>query len=227
MCGRFTLRTPASVLIEEFQLAGCPQLQARFNIAPTQLVAAVRVSPDAGERQLAMLRWGLVPSWAKDPSLGNRMINARAETVAEKPSFRPAFKQRRCLVVADGYYEWKKVGSKKQPYYFRVRQRDVFAFAGLWEVWRGGEDTDDLESCTVITTDANELARSVHDRMPVILDPEDYDLWLDPHAQDRERIEPLLRPYDASQMTADPVSTYVNSVRHDDEQCIEVQRELF
>jgi putative SOS response-associated peptidase YedK len=214
-------------LIEEFHLAGRPQLEARFNIAPTQLVAAVRVPPDAGERNLAMLRWGLVPSWAKDPSQGNRMINARGETVAEKPSFRSAFKQRRCLVVADGYYEWKKVGSKKQPYYFRVRQRDVFAFAALWEVWRGGADGEALESCTIITTEANELARAVHDRMPVILDPEDYSLWLDPQEQDRERIQPLLRPYDASNMTADPVSTYVNNVRHDDAKCIEVQGKLF
>ncbi|MFV1965068.1 MAG: SOS response-associated peptidase [Pirellulaceae bacterium] len=228
MCGRFTLRTPASVLIEQFGLDGSPQLKLRFNIAPTQLVAAIRVLPGESKRHVAMLRWGLVPSWAKDPAMGHRMINARAETAAEKPSFRSAFRRRRCLVLADGYYEWKKVGSRKQPYYFRLSEGRAFAFAGLWEVWREGEASDDaLETCTIMTTEPNELGRPIHDRMPVIIDPENYDEWMDPRMQDRERIEPLLRPYDANQMTAEPVSTYVNNVRNDDAKCIEIQRELF
>jgi putative SOS response-associated peptidase YedK len=231
MCGRFTLRTPLSTLIQQFQLAESPQVQLplRFNIAPTQDVAAIRVAAAGGPRQLGLLRWGLIPSWAKDPAMGARMINARAETVSEKPSFRAAFRRRRCLVPADGFYEWKKIGRKKQPYYFRRRDDRPFALAGLWEQWWDNRERDGepLETCTIITTEANELSQPIHDRMPVILDATDYDLWLDPDAQDKEPLQALLQPYDASQLRADPVSTHVNNVRHDDPQCIEVQPELF
>jgi putative SOS response-associated peptidase YedK len=201
----------------------------RFNIAPTQPIAAVRWLPDEGQRQLSLLRWGLVPSWAKDPAMGNRMINARAETVAEKPSFRAAFKRRRCLIPADGYYEWQKVGKRKQPYYFRMKDDRPFAFAGLWEQWSGGKGDapEPMETCTIITTEANELGRPIHDRMPVIVHPDEYAFWLDPRVEDRSRLETLLRPYDPGEMMAEPVTTHVNNVRNDDPKCLEVQKELF
>ncbi len=218
MCGRFTLRTPANLLVERFMLDSTPDLAPRYNIAPTQDVAVVRATPEAG-RQLALLRWGLIPSWAKDPKIGNRMINARGESVAEKPSFRSAFKRRRCLVLADGYYEWRKIGKAKQPYWIRMQDERPFGLAGLWETWRGGDDI--VESCTIITTSANELTKQIHDRMPVILDDGDYELWLDPSVQDRQLVEPLLRPYDDGEMTFDPVSTVVNSPKNDRAECIE------
>ena len=229
MCGRFTLRTPTNILVEQFRLGSAPQLALRFNIAPTQPVAVVRQSPEDSQRHLSLLRWGLIPAWAKDASIGARMINARAESVAEKPAFRSAFKRRRCLVPADGYYEWQKIGSRKQPHYIRMRDDRPFAFAGLWEQWRGeeGQDAQLLETCTIITTESNELSRPIHDRMPVILDTEDYGLWLDPEVEDRGRLERLLRPFESAKMVADPVSTYVNNVRNDDTKCIAIQRELF
>ncbi len=227
MCGRFTLRTPANVLVRQFALAFEPELRPRYNIAPTQDVPVVRSS--GGGREWAQLRWGLIPSWAKDPSMGSRMINARSETVAEKPSFRAAFKRRRCLVVADGYYEWQKLGKIKQPYYIRMRDDGPFALAGLWETWRGlpAEASDPLETCTIITTAASEATRPIHDRMPVILTPADYDLWLDPDMEDRERIEPLLGPYEANDLIASAVSTHVNSPKNDDPECVKVLEELF
>ncbi len=231
MCGRFTLRTPQNVLIEQFQLATGPPLSPRYNVAPTQSIAAVRRTTDEPQRQLVLLRWGLIPSWAKDPSIGNRMINARGESVADKPAFRAAFKRRRCLVLADGYYEWQKTGKKKQPYLFHMQDDRPFAFAGLWESWTGGKSDDEpaepLETCTIITTNASDFTRSIHDRMPVILDGADFDLWLDPDMQDREKIEPLLQPYESPELTADPVSTHVNSPKNDDPKCVELQRELF
>ena len=228
MCGRFTLRSPANILVEQFRLATVPQLAPRFNIAPTQPVAVVRQPPGGQQRQLSLLRWGLIPAWAADPSHGPQWINARAESVAEKPAFRSAFKRRRCLVPADGYYEWQKIGPRKQPHYIRLRDGRPFAFAGLWEAWRGreGQESPPLETCAIITTQSNELTRPIHDRMPVILDCEDYELWLDPQIQDPRQLQGFLRPYDSARMAADPVSTYVNSVRHDDPQCIAIQREL-
>jgi len=230
MCGRFTLRTPSNVLLEQFLLSVEPELAPRYNIAPTQPVAVVRLDPHREGRQLAMLRWGLIPSWAKDPAMGNRMINARGETVAEKPAFRSAFKRRRCLVLADGYYEWQKRGREKQPYHIRLRDDRPFAFAGLWETWKGVADgplTGPIESCTIITMAANELTREIHDRMPVILHPKDHDLWLDPAVQDRDRLTPLLRPFDSDRMIAEPVSSHVNNPRNDDPRCVAVQRPLF
>ena len=226
MCGRFTLRTPMNRLLEHFQVQTDLQLPLRFNVAPTQPIAAVRQEAEGPGRELVLLRWGLVPSWSKSPTQGARMINARAESVAERPAFRAAFKRRRCLVAADGYYEWQKVGQRKQPYYIHFRDERPFAFAGLWERWQGaGEGV--LESCTIITTDANPLTREIHDRMPVILDPADYALWLDPQVQDRQQLEPLLESYDGDAMVAEPVSTHVNNVRNDDPECIQVQRERF
>ena len=179
MCGRYTLKAPREAIAEAFDLADVPQLLPRYNIAPTQAVPVVRLDRASGEREIALLQWGLIPSWADDPAIGNRLINARAETVAEKPAFRTAFKKRRCLVVADGFYEWKRENGKT-PYYFRLKDSSPFAFAGLWERWEKGEEP--VESCTLLTCEANGVVAPVHGRMPVILKPEDYARWLDPRA---------------------------------------------
>jgi putative SOS response-associated peptidase YedK len=166
MCGRFTLRTPTKDIVKAFGLTEAPDLKPRFNIAPTQQVAAIRLDAEVGIRRLSLLRWGLIPSWAADPSIGYPMINARAESVAIKPAFRSAFKKGRCLIVADGFYEWKKVGKNKQPYFIRLKDDEPFAFAGLAEHWHRGEQT--IDSATIITTEPNELMETIHDRMPVI-----------------------------------------------------------
>ena len=226
MCGRFTLWTAIHRLVEQFQLSTSLQLPLRYNIAPTQDVATVRILSETVERQLSLLRWGLVPSWSKDLSIGTRMINARSETIATKPAFRAAFKRRRCLVLADGYYEWQKVGRQKQPYYFHMRDDRPFALAGLWELWRNEDahsDAAPLETCTIITTESNEVARRIHDRMPVILDPEHYELWLDPDFDRREALESILVPCPSDEMVAQPVSTHVNRPANDDPKCIEAQ----
>jgi len=215
MCGRFTLRTPLTVLAQQFlfDLGDLPQDEwppARDNICPTQDVAVVRQPGTGGRRELAWLHWGLIPSWAKDKKIASGLINARCETVAEKPAFRTALARRRCLILADGFYEWKKEGKQKLPFLFHAKDERPLAFAGLWECWRGcnpsGKTFDEsippLESCTIITTAANELCQPVHERMPVILDPADYDLWLDPSVTDRQRLLPLLTPYPAEQMSA-------------------------
>ena len=222
MCGRFTLRSSGKVVAEAFDLPEVPELQPRFNIAPAQPVAVVRQKPDRMERELAFLRWGLIPAWADDPSIGDRMANARSETAATKPSFRSAFRSRRCLVVADGFYEWQKTNGKKQPYYIRLQNDRPFGLAGLWERWeKGGEP---VESCTILTTDANELMQPIHERMPVILSPDQYDLWLDPRCQDTEKMANLLRPYSSKDLLAYPVSTLVNNWRHDEAKCVEAIR---
>ena len=220
MCGRFTLTDPDQALAVQFNLPLIPDLAPRYNIAPTQPVAAVRVGSEGGGREGALLRWGLIPFWARDPSIGARLINARSETVAEKPAFRAAFRRRRCLVVADGFYEWQKVDGGKQPFFIRLRQGRPFAFAGLWELWQG-EEGPAIESCTLLTTQPNDLIRPLHDRMPVILSPHDYDLWLDPKVQQPDRLEPLLRAYPSTEMEAWAVSRRVNSPAHDDPRCIE------
>jgi putative SOS response-associated peptidase YedK len=217
MCGRFTLRSSSTKVAETFGLSEAPLFEPRYNIAPTQPVAAVRATPEG--RQLASLRWGLIPSWADDPSIGYRMINARSETVATKPSFRSAFKNRRCLIPADGYYEWQKTDGKKQPYLIGMRDGTPFAFAGLWEHWERGQEP--IESCTILTTAANDLTGPIHDRMPVILDPKDFDLWLDPQVQDPKALEPFLRPHVAETMMAYQVSTLVNNPRNEDPRCVE------
>ncbi len=193
----------------------------RFNIAPSQTVAGLRLSAPGQPRQLCALRWGLIPSWSKDLLIGYKMINARSETVDTKPSFRQAFKFRRCLILADGYYEWQKVPAttQKQPYHIRLQDDGPFAFAGLWETWQSG-DGSALESCTIITTEANELTRHLHPRMPVILPPDAYDSWLDPASQDPTELKALLSPYPADQMTVSPVSTLVNNPRNDQPQCL-------
>jgi putative SOS response-associated peptidase YedK len=211
MCGRFTLRTPLSVLAERFlfDLEGASAVP-RFNIAPTQEILAVR--QEQGRRRLVSLHWGLIPPWAKSPKMAYSTINARADTIATKPAFRAAFIKRRCLVLADGYYEWLREGRLKQPYLYEVDGGQPFAFAGLWESWRG-ESGPSLESCTLITCEANALQAQIHDRMPVILDESDYDTWLDPALDDRETLERLLVPLDAARMTARPVSPEINNPR--------------
>ena len=221
MCGRFTLRSNPHDIAEEFDISDFGELVPRFNVAPSQMVAAVR-SPD-GPRELVLLRWGLIPLWATDPKIGNQMINARSETVAEKPSFKKAFQRRRCLIVADGFFEWQKTGEKtsdkKQPFYIRLKSDKPFGFAGLWE--RNEKIGEPIESCTIITTTPNDLMATIHDRMPVIIPSEQYGLWLDPEVQDVTQLQRLLQPFPSDEMTAYPVSTLVGSPKNDLPQCIE------
>ncbi len=220
MCGRFALFSPQEILAAMFGVEGDRFPAASYNIAPSRDVAAVRMAPEGrARRELALLRWGLVPSWAKDPAMGNRMINARVETAPGKPAFRSAFRRRRCLVPADGFYEWRKAGGRKQPYYVRMADGRPFAFAGLWEHWEG--PGGDVSSCTLLTTDANDLLAPIHDRMPVIVAPGDYGRWLDPEAHDAAALLPLLRPYPPAGMVVFPVRTLVNSPATDDPRCIE------
>jgi putative SOS response-associated peptidase YedK len=216
MCGRYTLRASPEEVAEYFGVSEI-SLTPRFNIAPTQEVPAVMASEEG--RKLVMLRWGLIPSWAKEKSIGAKLINARAETVAEKPSFRSAFKHRRCLIVTDGYYEWKKEGARKQPYYITLEEVGLFAYAGLWEKWKTEEG--EISSCTIVTTEANELMRPIHDRMPAILDPKDYVEWLDPTPRPKEALLSLIRPYKPEAMRAYPVSTVVNNARNNSPSCLE------
>lgn len=218
VCGRFTLSAPSDELAAIFELEGEIAASPRYNIAPTQQVLAVRVPQANAPRQPCLLRWGLVPAWARDLEMSARLINARAETVFEKPSFRDAFKQRRCLVLADGFYEWQKAGKRKQPYYFQMSNKRPFALAGLWERWEKGDAP--VESCTLITTAANATVRPVHDRMPVILEPGDYDAWLDPSNRDVEVVRALLRAYPADAMRAAPVGLGVNNPKKDDPSCV-------
>ncbi|MCC6190869.1 MAG: SOS response-associated peptidase [Anaerolineales bacterium] len=209
MCGRFTLTVDPEELQKQFGLAQPPPagLAPRYNIAPSQAVAVVANEP---ERKLEFFQWGLIPSWAKDPKIGNKLINARAETLAEKPAFRAALKRRRCLVVADGFYEWKKLDGRKQPMYIHLKDGRPFAFAGLWEVWRSPQD-ELFKTCTIITTEPNALLEGIHNRMPAILPPESYDLWLAPGDQAADAVLPLLRPYNPADMRAVAVSSRVNS----------------
>jgi putative SOS response-associated peptidase YedK len=213
------------VLTEQFLLSQWVEIVPRYNVAPTQDVAVVRAIEDEPDRrELLMMRWGLVPFWAKDPSIGPRLINARAETVSEKPAFRRALQKRRCLVVADGYYEWQRVGRAKQPHWVRRIDDRPFAMAGLWERWfgAGGAKLDvPLQSCTIITTDANPLTVAVHDRMPVILDDCVIDAWLHGAEIEPATCESWLRPCDSSLLRMEPVSNYVNNARHEGPACVE------
>ena len=220
MCGRFTLFAPGNELARMFGVDAVPQVEPRYNIAPSQPVMSVRISPERGGREFSPLRFGLIPSWAKDPSIGDRMINARAETVAVKPSFRSAIRRRRCLVPADGFYEWQRAPGRKQPYYIRFRDGRPFAIASLWERWEG-PDGSAVESCALITTAANDAISPMHDRMPVILASKDFDPWLDPSVPADDAILSLLRPFPADGMTAFPVGLQVNNPNVDRPSCIE------
>ena len=220
MCGRFSQTASPEIVAEQFAVSEPPLFKPRYNIAPSQSVAAIRIEPDTTTRKLVMLRWGLIPSWAKDPKIGSQCINAKAETVAEKPSFRSAFKKRRCLVVATGFYEWQVQGRTKQPMWIGLRSKRPFAFAGLWEHWKPAEG-EPLETCTIITTEPNDLMTPIHNRMPVILAPTLYDQWLDPTFQQIDALKTLLRPYPSEELTAYPVSTLVNNPRNDAPQVLE------
>lgn len=208
MCGRFAQRTDPKRLAKAFKVEEVPDVEPRYNIAPTQDILGVYESADG--REMTFYKWGLIPSWAKDRSMGARLINARSETVQEKHSFREAFKQRRCIIPADGFYEWQRPEGKKQPFFFRMRDESPLGFAGLWERWEG-EDDQVINSCAILTTEANEVLRPVHDRMPVILCSDDYELWLDGVMRKLEHVKEMLRPYPASEMIGYPVSPLVNS----------------
>jgi putative SOS response-associated peptidase YedK len=218
MCGRFAQRTDPKRVAKWFGVDDVPELEPRYNIAPTQEILGVSETEDG--REMTFYKWGLIPSWAKDTSMGARLINARSETVREKPAFRQAFKQRRCIIPADGFYEWQRTEGRKQPFFFQMRDESPFGFAGLWEQWKG-EEGQVINSCTILTTTANEVLRPVHDRMPVILHPDDYSLWLDHDVRKLEMVEDLLRPYPADEMASYPVSTLINSPRSQGERLIE------
>ena len=220
MCGRFTLSTPAAKLIELFQLTGFPRWEPRYNIAPTQLVICVRMLENI--RQAMSMKWGLVPSWAKDASIGSRMINARSETAAEKPSFRKAWSRRRCLIPVDGFYEWEKLpGRKKQPWLIHMADRQPFAFAGLWEIWhpKDSSENEELFSCTILTTSANADMQPIHDRMPVIVPPEHFGTWLSDSASAGQLAE-LTQPFPDGTLERYRVSNLVNKPTTDAADCV-------
>ena len=219
MCGRFTLTVNPADLQDTFSAYTFPSRFApRFNIAPSQPVLAI---PNNGKNKADFFIWGLIPMWAKDPSIGNRLINARGETIAEKPSFRGSFKHKRCLILADGFYEWKTIrGQKtKTPYFIHMKDRKPFAFAGLWDSWESPEGSS-VKTCTIITTQPNELMESLHNRMPVILYPRDYKKWLDASPQTPDSLLSLLKPYPTEDMSAYPVSTLVNTPTNDTPQLV-------
>jgi putative SOS response-associated peptidase YedK len=219
MCGRYRLTAKERYLRDHFGLEGDVSWEPRWNIAPTQKVPIIRQDRKEPKRSFGLVRWGLVPSWAKDEKTGLKVINAMSETASDKPTFRDAMRHRRCLVAADGFYEWKKVGTKeKQPYCFAMIDDSTFAFAGLWERWRNPAG-EFVETCTILTTKPNSLVSDVHDRMPVILKPDDYELWLDPGFADVAAIADCLKPFDPRSMKKYPVSTRVNRADNDDAEC--------
>jgi putative SOS response-associated peptidase YedK len=217
MCGRYSLTAGAGEIAEAFALAESIALSARYNIAPTQSVPVVRCGPAETDRRLDVIRWGLTPAWAKGP---RPIINARSETVAEKPSFRPAFRRRRCLVPATGFYEWQKLGGATQPFHIRMPDGGVFAFAGIWDTCPDA-DGNPLEAFVILTCAPNDTMRPIHNRMPVILDPRDYRAWLDPRVESDEALAALMVPAPDDRLTAYPVTSHVNSPAHDDASCVE------
>jgi putative SOS response-associated peptidase YedK len=219
MCGRFTLHLPPELLGSVFGVETPSQLPPRYNIAPSQLVSVIRAGEDDHNR-IDLLKWGLVPSWAKDPAIGNKLINARSETAHEKPSFRSAIKSQRCIVPASGFYEWSTAGNSKQPWYIRHKDDSPMGFAGLWESWRTPAG-DFLETFCILTTTANSFMATLHERMPVILQPEDYNLWLNRELSGPLHLSRLFQPSPAEDLAAYKVSTIVNSPSHESPQCIE------
>ena len=218
MCGRYRLGRGREAFKKYFGTEDDLDWSPRYNIAPTQQVPVVRQHPREPKRTLSTMRWGLIPSWATDMSVGARMINARAESAAEKPAFRDALQKRRCLVPADGFFEWKKLGKGTQPYCFTLADDSVFAFAGIWDRWRG-PDEQWIKTFSILTTTPNAVTSDVHDRMPVILRPEDYDIWLDPGFTKLDGLAGLLKPLEAKLMKKYPVSVRVSDVRNDDAEC--------
>lgn len=216
MCNRYRLTHSKPYLAERFEAPGdAIDDQPRYNIAPTQAVLTVRKKDGQKSRQFTIMRWGLIPYWAKDMSIGTRTLNARSETITKMPAFRESILTKRCLIPADGFYEWRKMGSVKQPYCFEVGDGEVFALAGLWDEWTS-LDGEVIESCTILTTEPNSLVSDLHDRMPVIVPPDKYDLWLDPDIADFEAIREILKPYDPELMRRYPVSTRLNNSTNDD-----------
>lgn len=244
MCGRFARFSPAHVFRMLFQLEEFLELPPQYNISPGQDIYAVRgivirdeqakkAAPKADitevsfKKEVAPFRWGLIPFWSKDPDIGNRMINSRSETVAEKPSFRKAFKSQRCLIPADGFYEWQKVDDgPKQPYYIHMKDKKPFALAGIWDKWKNPEGGT-IESCSILTTEPNAVLKPIHKRMPVIVNPKKYDFWLNPTIEDIDDLKELLKPYDTKVMEAYPISRYVNSPENKGEKCIEAFNEKY
>jgi putative SOS response-associated peptidase YedK len=233
MCGRYKLSRRKQLVEEYFDTdSGVEDWVPRYNIAPTQPVAVIRQNPRKPVRELSLMRWGLIPSWAKDSSVAASMINARSETASTKPAFRDALKVRRCLIPADGFYEWSRMGKAKQPYCFEVNGGELFAFAGIWDRWKDASGKA-VETFAILTTTPNAVTSAVHDRMPVILDPDCYDLWFDPGMKDVTTASELLKPCDARPMRCYPVSSRVNSVVNDDEACTapvelaQIQNSLF
>ena len=231
MCGRFARFSPAHIFRMLFQLDEFLDLVPQYNIAPGQDVFAVRgivirdvqqrsaSSPRNFSKEVSAFRWGLIPFWAKDPQIGTKTINARSETVAEKPTFREAFKKHRCLIPVDGFYEWQKQKEGKKPYFIHMTDKQPFALGGIWDTWTSPQGKV-LESCSILTTAPNEVVKPIHKRMPLIIEPKDFDLWLDPTILEPDKVKSLLKPYTASAMTAYPLSTFVNSPRNQGEQCI-------
>ena len=218
MCGRFTLHTPESRIREAFHLEQTAPLglRSRYNIAPSQQVPIIRDADTS--REMVMAKWGLVPHWSKEAKTMYSTINARIESVAEKPAYRTPFKHRRCLIPADGFYEWKVVDGRKAPHHIRMRDGDVFALAGLWDRWE--DDGESLESCSILVMPANDVMKSLHERMPVIIAPAHHDLWLDPRVTDKAEIMGYLNSAPSTSLVTYPVSTWVNSPKHDDDRCL-------
>lgn len=219
MCGRYTLKSLAEIITETFGVQVPPTLPERFNIAPSQLVLAVREKVVSHQRELVALHWGLIPFWADDPEIGSRMVNARSETAATKPAFRSSHRVRRCPIVADGFYERQARDGKKQPYYIRLKSGQPFGIAGLWDRW--DKQGEPIESCTILTCDANGPMIAIHERMPVVIPPESFETWLNPTEHDVGKLSRLLRPFHPDEMTAYPVSTLVNNVRADKPEYVE------
>jgi putative SOS response-associated peptidase YedK len=234
MCGRYRLSRRKQIIVEHFDaVSDAEDWTPRYNIAPTQPVPVIRQHPTEPTRHLSQMRWGLIPAWSKDASGAAKMINARSETAHSLPAFRDAMKYRRCLVPADGFYEWRGSGKEKQPYCFEVNEGKLFAFAGLWEGWKD-PNGNWIKTYSILTTMPNPVTSPIHDRMPVILNASDYDLWLDPGMKNASVVSELLKPFDARMMRCYAVSTRVNNVQNDDEECtkpikptIEPQRQLF
>ena len=216
MCGRFALTSDAANISKHFRVDLSSPILPRFNIAPSQKVLGIRPQSKAHEYTSALLSWGLIPSWARDQSIGARLTNARSETVLTKPSFRDSFRRRRCLIPADGFYEWTASKNRKQPYYIRLASHQPFGIAGLWDSWES--DGERIETCTILTCDANEAMKHLHPRMPVVIQPERYDAWLDPATPMSELSQDLF-PFSTKTTVISPVSDYVNNVRHDDVRC--------
>lgn len=211
MCGRFVLAHSEDEVAQEFKIKNRVEYKKSYNIPPSSQILAMKHPGEA-----CLLKWGLVPVWAEDQSIGSKLINARAETIDKKPSFKNAFKRRRCLIIASGFYEWRKEEKRKQPHFILMKDKKPFAMAGIWDHWESPKE-ESFESCAIITTTPNSLMAPIHQRMPVIIEPDNYDKWLDP---DRKQLKPFLKPFDSQKMLAYPVSIYVNRPKNNDRGCI-------